>query len=162
MEHLNVRITIEDATGSPPLVTHIAHSHAAEPAQPQASVVDNPVPAPSNAVQEIVALPKKRHPFAIVIVLLLLIVVCVVTVSFFIDNPSRQNTSDAYIEGRIIRISPRISGPVILLNVDDNATVKAGDVLLEIDPADYQAKVDQAVAAVAAAESAVSEAHAAV
>jgi len=41
---------------------------------------------------------------------------------------------------------------VIALHVDDNDHVKAGDVLLEIDPADYQAKVDQAAAAVAAAE----------
>ena len=80
----------------------------------------------------------------------------------FIDNPTRQSTSDAYIEGRIIRISPKVSGQVIALRIDDNTTVNAGDVLLEIDPADYQAKVDQAAAAVAAAESAVSEAHAAV
>jgi membrane fusion protein (multidrug efflux system) len=75
---------------------------------------------------------------------------------------SRQSTNDAYVEGRIIRISPKVSGQVISLRVDDNDAVKAGDLLLEIDPVDYQAKVDQAIAAVAAAESAVEQAKAAV
>ena len=157
-----MRITIEDTTGSQPIVTHVASSHAGEPGQPKAVAADPHDPAPSKVVQEIVTLPKRRHPFVVILVLLLLIAVCVVAVSFFIDNPARQNTSDAYIEGRIVRISPKVSGQVIALHVDDNATVKAGDVLLEIDPADYQVKVDQATAAVAAAESSVSEAHAAV
>ena len=75
---------------------------------------------------------------------------------------SRESTNDAYVEGRVVRISPKVSGQVISLRVDDNDAVKAGDLLLEIDPVDYQAKVDQATAAVAAAQSAVEQAKAAV
>jgi membrane fusion protein (multidrug efflux system) len=62
-----------------------------------------------------------------------------------------EETDDAFIDGRIIRISPRVAGKVITLNVDDNRFVKADDVLIEIDPAPYQVKVDQAVANVAQA-----------
>jgi len=61
-----------------------------------------------------------------------------------------------------VRISPKVSGQVISLRVDDNDAVKAGDLLLEIDPVDYQAKVDQAAAAVTAAQSAVEQAKASV
>ena len=53
-----------------------------------------------------------------------------------------------------MRISPKVSGQVLSLHVDDNLSVNTGAVLLEIDPVDYQAKVDQAIAAVAATQSA--------
>jgi membrane fusion protein (multidrug efflux system) len=95
-------------------------------------------------------------------VLLVVVLVVAFGVSFLTSSGRWQSTSDAYVEGRIIRISPKVSGQVIALHVDDNQSVKAGEVLLEIDPADYRAKVDQAVAAVAAAQSAVQQAEAVV
>ena len=94
--------------------------------------------------------------------IVLLVVIAAATVSFVVYGGQLQSTSDAYIEGRIIRISPRVSGPVLRLYVDDNTPVKAGDTLLEIDPADFQAKVDQAAAALTAAKSGVEQAKAAV
>lgn len=63
-----------------------------------------------------------------------------------------QSTDDAFVEGRIISIAPRVSGPVISLLVDDNQPVKKGDLLLEIDPNDYQVKLDQAEAKLAQAK----------
>jgi len=57
-----------------------------------------------------------------------------------------QSTDDAFIEGRIISVAPRVAGPVVNLLVDDNQPVKKGDLLLEIDPADYQVKLEQAEA----------------
>ena len=85
-----------------------------------------------------------------------------VAVSYLVREIARPSTNDAFIEGRAVRISPRVAGPVVVLNIDDNSLVKAGDVLLEIDPADYQARLDQARAAVAGAESSVQQAEAAV
>jgi membrane fusion protein (multidrug efflux system) len=82
--------------------------------------------------------------------------------SYLLREAFQPSTNDAYIEGRAVRISPRVSGPVVALNVDDNSLVKAGDVLLEIDPAEHQAKVDQAAAAVAVAESSIQQSEAAV
>jgi membrane fusion protein, multidrug efflux system len=107
--------------------------------------------------QEVVTAPKGRHHWTVILVIMLLVVIAAATVSFIAYGGNLQSTSDAYVEGRIIRISPRVSGPVLSLYVDDNTLVKAGDTLLEIDPADYQAKVDQAAAALAAAQSSVEQ-----
>jgi membrane fusion protein (multidrug efflux system) len=117
---------------------------------------------PRAQVQELVAAPKRRHPWVIFVALVLIAVIAAVSVSWLITSMRHQSTNDAYVEGRIIRMSPKVSGQVIALHVDDNDLVQAGEVLLEIDPADYQAKVDQAVAAVSAAKSGVEEANAAV
>ncbi len=63
-----------------------------------------------------------------------------------------QSTDDAFVEGRIISVAPRVAGPVVNLLVDDNQPVKKGDLLLEIDPNDYQVKLDQAEAKLAEAK----------
>jgi len=127
-----------------------------------APVVSN-APAPATPeVQELVAAPKQRHPWVVLTSIVLVVIIAAAATSFFVMGGGRQSTNDAYIEGRIVRISPKVSGQVISLRVDDNDAVKAGDLLLEIDPVDYQAKVDQAIAAVTAAESAVEQAKAAV
>jgi membrane fusion protein (multidrug efflux system) len=63
-----------------------------------------------------------------------------------------QSTDDAAIAAHIVTISPKVSGYVKALHIDDNQIVKAGDVLMEIDPQDYQIRVDHARAALEAAE----------
>jgi membrane fusion protein (multidrug efflux system) len=62
------------------------------------------------------------------------------------------STDDAYVEGTIAAVSAKVIGHVSELLVEDNRPVKAGDLLLRIDPRDYQAKRDQARAAVAVGE----------
>ena len=54
-----------------------------------------------------------------------------------------KSTDDAFIEGHVITIAPRVSGPVLNLNIEDNQEVKKGDFLLEIDPKDYEAKLKE-------------------
>jgi membrane fusion protein (multidrug efflux system) len=56
------------------------------------------------------------------------------------------STDDAYTEGRAIAMSAKVSGYVVELNVDDNTVVKAGELLLKIDPRDYITARDQAQA----------------
>ncbi len=46
----------------------------------------------------------------------------------------------------MITVAPRVSGQVIKLNIDDNQEVSEGDLLLEIDPNDYIAKLKEAKA----------------
>ncbi len=65
----------------------------------------------------------------------------------------RVSTDDAQVDGHIALVSSRISGSVLAVMVENNYRVKAGDVLVRIDPRDYQARVDQARAALALAES---------
>lgn len=61
-----------------------------------------------------------------------------------------QTTDDAFVEGRLISVAPRVEGQVIHLYVDDNQEVKKGDLLLEIDPQPYQVKLEQAEASLKA------------
>ncbi len=72
---------------------------------------------------------------------------------FYFSTRNRVSTDDAQVDGHIIPIAAKISGNIAEVLVDDNQPVKAGDVLVRIDPRDYQARVDQARAALAVAES---------
>ena len=63
----------------------------------------------------------------------------------------RVTTDDAYVEGPVVVISARVPGQVAKVHVRDNEDVRAGQLLVEIDPRDAQISVDQARAAVAMA-----------
>ena len=62
------------------------------------------------------------------------------------------STDDAYVEGTISPVSAKVAGHIVELFVQDNQAVKQGDVLLRVDPRDFQAKREQARAAVATAQ----------
>ena len=68
------------------------------------------------------------------------------------QSTKRVATDDAYVEGSIVVISAKVAGHVAEVHMDDNRAVKAGDLLLRIDPRDYQARRDQARASVAVAQ----------
>ena len=81
------------------------------------------------------------------------IVFAAAAVGLFLYYHNRESTDDAQVDGHITPIASKIYGRVEKVLVDDNQSVKAGDVLVEIDPRDYQAVVNQAKAALASAES---------
>jgi membrane fusion protein (multidrug efflux system) len=62
------------------------------------------------------------------------------------------STDDAYVNGHVTFVAPRVPGQVLRVLVDDNLRVKAGDLLLELDPEPYQVQVNIKKAALAAAE----------
>jgi membrane fusion protein (multidrug efflux system) len=66
-----------------------------------------------------------------------------------------QTTNDAYVRAELTRLSSRVAGEVLTVAVKDFQRVKAGDLLVQIDPADYQAQVAQAEAGVAGAQAAL-------
>src|SRR6266436_7045321 len=74
-------------------------------------------------------------------------------ISLFVYYHNRETTDDAQVDGHITPIASKIYGRVAEVLVTDNQPVKAGQVLVRIDPRDYQANVDQAKAALALAES---------
>ncbi|MDB5985187.1 MAG: HlyD family secretion protein [Nevskia sp.] len=63
-----------------------------------------------------------------------------------------QSTDDAYVRADSSVITPRVGGEVLAVHVVDNQLVHQGDVLVEIDPRDYAARVANAQAAVASAQ----------
>jgi membrane fusion protein (multidrug efflux system) len=73
---------------------------------------------------------------------------------YFYLHRGQESTDDAMLNGRSVGISPKVSGYVKTLNINDNQVVKAGDVLLEIDPSDYLFRRDRAQATYDAARAA--------
>lgn len=61
----------------------------------------------------------------------------------YIENPW---TRDGQVRTQVIQVTPRVNGMVTKIHVVDNQRVKTGDLLFEIDPSQYQVKVDQAQA----------------
>ena len=80
------------------------------------------------------------------------IVVVGVSLGLFLYFHNRESTDDAQVDGHITPVASKIYGRVAKVLIDDNQSVKAGQVLVQIDAADYQAAVDQAMAALALAE----------
>jgi membrane fusion protein (multidrug efflux system) len=117
---------------------------------PTASKPEPPVPPPR----------KKKYTRqiygGIVIVVLLLIAIFY----YFRFIAPYEDTDDAFIDGYVTLISPRVPGPVVQLLITDNQWVKKGDLLVEIDPNDYEAALAQAKADLAAAQSQLSSAKA--
>jgi membrane fusion protein (multidrug efflux system) len=74
-------------------------------------------------------------------------------VGLFVYYHNRETTDDAQVDGHITPMASKVYGRVGQVLVDDNEAVKAGQVLVKIDPRDYQTAVDQAKAALALAES---------
>jgi membrane fusion protein (multidrug efflux system) len=105
-------------------------------------------------------LPRRRRAVYLVIACIALACGIIYGVRYYQHAEAYESTDDAFIDGHIIRVSPRVPGKVVRVLINDNediteADVRSGKVLVEIDPRDYQFRVDQARAAVATAESQV-------
>ncbi len=74
---------------------------------------------------------------------------------FMIHSIYYQSTDDAFVEGHIVSIAPRVSGPVEQMLIDDNMPVKKGQLLIVIDPNDYEVKLAQTKAKLAEAKAAL-------
>jgi len=68
---------------------------------------------------------------------------------YWLATRNLETTDDAFVDGDAATISPRVAGPVVALHVTDNQFVHQGDLLLEIDPRDYQVAVENAKASLA-------------
>lgn len=69
------------------------------------------------------------------------------------------STDDAFVEGHVVPISAKVSAHVTKVLVEDNQEVKAGDLLVELDPNDYTLKARMAKADLQAAEAEAEKAH---
>lgn len=94
---------------------------------------------------------KRKRRLPIIIGAIALVLLAAVVVYYFQFIAPFESTDDAFIEGHVTVISPRVSGPVVNLAVRDNQDLKEGDLILEIDPLDYKTKLAQASADLAAA-----------
>jgi membrane fusion protein, multidrug efflux system len=95
------------------------------------------------------------------VVLIVLLVLALGALSPFAWNylQSYESTDDAQIDGHIDPLSPRINGTVIRVHAEDNDRVTAGELLVEIDPRDYEVAVENAAANLAEVEQVVKAAQ---
>jgi membrane fusion protein, multidrug efflux system len=94
-------------------------------------------------------------PLLAVIVALGFVALATTRWNAWVGNAIVQTTDDAYVRADLTQLSSRVAGEVLHVAVSDFQRVKAGDLLVQIDPADYEAQVAQAEAAVEAAQAAL-------
>ena len=87
---------------------------------------------------------KKRKPFVVLAAVAAAVVVGVAGYSLL--TAGRESTDDAQVEADVVAIAARVSAQVKRVAVQENQRVKKGDLLLELDDADYAARVKQAEA----------------
>jgi membrane fusion protein (multidrug efflux system) len=121
----------------PDVMDELSKSQDALPAETPA---DTPAEAPG------------RSPVKYIVLGMLLALVAAGAWAYF-HFLDRVSSDDAQVDAHITAIAPKIPGNVLAVLVLDNQPVKAGDVLVRIDPRDYQARVDIARAALLQAES---------
>jgi len=91
---------------------------------------------------------------------LVLLVAAIVGGGYWWSVRDIETTDDAIIDGNTVAIMPRIEGTVLRVPVADNQTVKAGDVLVELDSRDYESRLADAKAALGSARAAEAKARA--
>ncbi len=103
-----------------------------------------------------------QHPIKFIVFLIVLAAAAIGGYRFWLYLGSYESTDDAQIDGDIYAITSRISGTVKSVGVQDNQLAKSGQLLVELDPTDYQLAVDQARAAVTESRSQIAIARPAV
>jgi membrane fusion protein (multidrug efflux system) len=104
--------------------------------------------------------PRWRRPLIIALGALVAAVIITAGVIYWLHARNFETTDDAFVDGYVTQMAPRVAGRVIGLKFVDNEHVEAGQTLLLIDPRDYQVKLDQAQAQHANSEAAVQQANA--
>lgn len=96
--------------------------------------------------------PKKSKKKTILIVGGALLVVAIAGLIYWLYARQFESTDDAFIDGDIVQISPKVSAYVAKVHIKQNQLVHKGDLLIELDQKDYQAKLEQAKAQLHAAQ----------
>jgi len=121
--------------------TKTAPEQDAAPAAPQRQASSTPNPPQEQSRPAKIRSPRFR-------MFIILGAILLAAVGFFLWRyfSSYESTDDAQIDGHVNSVSARVAGHVLSLNVEDNQFVKAGTVLVEIDPTDYKVAVERAQA----------------
>lgn len=118
-----------------------------EATQTRDEEVRAPVELPAKGRPQPAAAPparSSRRPFLILGVVAAVVLAGLATYS--VMTAGQETTDDAQVEADVVPLASRVSGQVLHVRVQDNQQVKKGDLLVEIDDADYAAKVKQSEA----------------
>jgi membrane fusion protein, multidrug efflux system len=103
---------------------------------------------------------RRRRPARLVAMLAAAALLVAGGVSWWLQTRQWVTTDDAFIDVHMVHIAPQVAGRVARVPVEDNQRVAGGQLLLTLDPAPYQARLDQAVANRAAAAGSLAQAKA--
>jgi membrane fusion protein (multidrug efflux system) len=104
------------------------------------SVADNALPRPRN----------KRRPFVVLAAVVGTVLAAVGV--YTLATAGQEDTDDAQITSDVVPVATRVAGQVVAVRIEENQVVKKGDLLAEIDEADYAARVRQAEAELSSAD----------
>ena len=93
---------------------------------------------------------KRRRPFVVLAVLIGTVLTGVA--AYLIATAGEEQTDDAQITSDVVPVATRVAGQVVAVRIEENQIVKKGDLLAEIDAADYEARVRQAEAELGSAQ----------
>ncbi|WP_263365645.1 HlyD family secretion protein [Edaphobacter bradus] len=100
----------------------------------------------------------EKNPRRKLIIIAVIVLLALGSGLFYWHSTYSEDTDDAQVDGDLYQVSSRITGQVVKVYVEDNQEVKAGDVLAEIDPTDYQVALEQAEANLASAKASAEQA----
>jgi membrane fusion protein (multidrug efflux system) len=101
---------------------------------------------------------KNKKKKVSIIIFIALALIGIISIYFYLRYKAVHiTTDDAFIEGHIYTIAPKVRGTVKRIYVDDNQLVKKGDILLEIDPVDYEVMMNEASSVLSQEESKLAE-----
>src|ERR1700728_3487186 len=123
------------------------------PGQPAARQAEagGPAPAAPAAGAEAAPAPRRAVPRRTRLLLLIgLAVVVIAAFAYWLHARQFEDTDDAQVDGDIHPISARVNGTVVAVNplVQENQLLTGGTLMVQIDPADFQADLDRAQAEV--------------
>jgi membrane fusion protein (multidrug efflux system) len=121
-------------TEQPPKTADAAASFPSSP-DPQ------PAPAPGEPAK-----PGKRRLLMTLLVIALLIAAIAYGLYYYLVARFHETTDNAYVNGNVVEITSQVMGTVISVNADDTQTVRVGDPVVVLDPADSKVSLDQAEA----------------
>jgi membrane fusion protein (multidrug efflux system) len=127
---------------------------ATTPSSPAIAAAANaPTPKPLPAAQS--SAGRLAIPLLAVLFAFVFIALATLRWDAWVGSAVIQTTDDANVKAETTRLSSRVAGEVLTVAANDFQRVKAGDLLVQIDPADYEAQVAQAEAGVAGAQAAL-------
>jgi membrane fusion protein, multidrug efflux system len=118
---------------------------------PQASVSANAIASSAPPEHKSISLSQRLRNMNPLVKASFFLLLILVGIAWYVYS-GRVTTDDAQVDCHITAVAPQVPGYVVKLFFNDNTPVKAGDVLLQIDPRPYEAEVDQAKASLAVAE----------
>jgi membrane fusion protein (multidrug efflux system) len=124
-----------DTSGTQAMMQAVTDPVAHQAASPPAATRDVPAAA---------AAAPQRSRLSLPMIVLAVLGLAAFGVYLYLPSLYEVSTDDAYVDGHVVSVVPKVAAYVAALHVDDNTTFAAGALLVELDPRDFQVAVDTA------------------